>query len=70
MNTVKVSSKYQVVIPKEVREQMDLKPGQEFHVLWMNGAIEFIPVVDPKDLFGITKDNPVIFERDETERRL
>ena len=70
MNTVKVSSKYQVVIPKEVREQMELKPGQEFHVLWMHGGIQFIPVVDPRSLRGITKDDPIVFERDETEREL
>ena len=70
MNTVKVSSKCQVVIPKEVREQMDLKPGQEFHVLWMHGGIQFIPVRPVQELRGLFKDNPVVFERDETERDL
>ena len=70
MNTVRVSSKYQVVIPREVREQMDLKPGQEFHVLSFGSHIEFIPVRPARELRGLFKDNPVAFERDETDREL
>ena len=34
MNTVTISSKYQVVIPSPIRKQFDLKPGQR---------IQFIP---------------------------
>jgi AbrB family looped-hinge helix DNA binding protein len=32
MNTVTISSKYQVVIPRPIREQFNLKPGQKNHV--------------------------------------
>ena len=32
METVKVSPKFQVVIPKKVREQLQLKPGQELQI--------------------------------------
>mgnify|MGYP006279861721 CR=1 FL=1 len=33
MKTVKISSKYQMVIPQEVRENMDLKPGQKIELI-------------------------------------
>jgi AbrB family looped-hinge helix DNA binding protein len=33
MESVRLSSKYQVVIPRRVRESMDLRPGQKVHVL-------------------------------------
>ena len=70
MDTVTVSPKFQVVIPKAVREQMDLKPGQEFHVLWLGSHIEFIPVRPAREFRGIFKGREIDFERDETERDL
>ncbi len=39
VETVKVSPKYQVVIPKKVREQLQLKPGVELHVYVLDGTI-------------------------------
>ena len=41
METVKVSPKFQVVIPKKVREELHLKPGQELNVYIMDGTIRF-----------------------------
>lgn len=38
MPSVKVSSKYQVVIPEDVRRGMQIKPGQEFEV-WAEGNV-------------------------------
>jgi AbrB family looped-hinge helix DNA binding protein len=43
MGRTKVSPKYQVVIPKDIREQVDVRPGQEFHVLTKGGIISFVP---------------------------
>ena len=43
MNRIKVSSKYQVVIPKEVRARMDIRPGQEFQVIAKRGVITLVP---------------------------
>ena len=40
MNTVTVSPKYQVVIPKAVREALSLEPGQRLQVLVIEGRIE------------------------------
>jgi len=41
METVKVSPKFQVVIPKKVREELQLKPGQELNVYIMDRTIRF-----------------------------
>lgn len=43
MGTVKVSPKYQVVIPREVREKIHLKKGQEMVVIVKGGIVSFIP---------------------------
>lgn len=55
MNTVKVSPKYQVVIPKEVRESMGIKPGQEVAVLRYRGRIELIPMSPVKEMRGFLR---------------
>ena len=41
--TVKVSPKYQVVIPESVRQQTGIKPGMEVNVLVKSGVIYVIP---------------------------
>jgi AbrB family looped-hinge helix DNA binding protein len=43
MSRTKVSSKYQVVIPKDVRTRIDLHPGQEFQVIAKGGVITLVP---------------------------
>ena len=43
MEAVKISPKFQVVIPKNVREAMKLIPGQRMQVLQYEGRIELIP---------------------------
>ena len=55
MNTVKVSPKYQIVILKEVREALDLRPGQEVAVLRYRERIELIstrPIKEMRSLLG------------------
>lgn len=44
MTTVTISPKYQVVIPKRIRERLDLHPGQQVQVLEYGDRIEFMPV--------------------------
>lgn len=44
MQPVKISSKYQVVIPREVREQFNLKPGQKLVFIPYNGTLRVIIV--------------------------
>ena len=43
MARTRVSSKYQVVIPKEVRSRADVRPGQEFQVIAKGGVIALVP---------------------------
>ena len=43
MGRTKVSSKYQIVIPKDVRERADIRVGQEFHVIVKGGQITLVP---------------------------
>ena len=64
MQTVTVSPKFQVVIPREVRESMHLRPGQKMHVIEHNGRIEFIPDRDISELRGFIKGINTDFERD------
>jgi AbrB family looped-hinge helix DNA binding protein len=55
MKHVTVSSKFQVVIPREVRESMDIRPGTRFQVLQYENRIELIPLREPKSLRGFIK---------------
>ena len=66
--TVKLSPKYQVVIPKDVRESMDLKPGAEFNVFGYGDRIELIPVGDIRELRGFLKGIDTTVERDDEDR--
>ncbi len=55
MATVTISPKYQVVIPKEIREKMGLLPGQKVQVILYDERIEFIPVRPMKKMRGFLK---------------
>ena len=44
MESATVSTKYQVVIPKKVREELGIQPGQKVHVIPYQGRIELIPL--------------------------
>lgn len=43
MARTKVSSKYQVVIPKDVRERAGIRVGQEFQVITKGGSVTLVP---------------------------
>ena len=55
MDTVKVSPKFQVVIPKQVREQLKLRPGEELQVYVLDAAIHLHRPRSIQDLRGIAK---------------
>ena len=63
--TVTVSPKYQVVIPRKVRESLQLRPGQKMQVVEYEGRIEFIPEKDIAELRGFLKGINTEFEREE-----
>jgi AbrB family looped-hinge helix DNA binding protein len=53
MTAVTVSPKYQVVIPKEVRESMGIFSGQKIQVLTYQNRIELIPIKPMKKMKGL-----------------
>lgn len=65
MTAVALSPKYQVVIPKDVRRQIPIKPGQKFEVIAFQGHIELVPVVPIRKLRGIAKGISTTVERDD-----
>ncbi len=44
MTVVTLSSRYQVVIPREVRATLGLKPGQKLRAIPFKGRVELIPL--------------------------
>jgi AbrB family looped-hinge helix DNA binding protein len=65
METVTLSSKFQVVIPKEVRERMKLKPGTRFRVIDIGGRVELIPIRPATEMRGRFKDIDTEIERED-----
>ena len=55
MYTAKISSKYQVVIPREVREQFGLKPGQRIAFIPYNKTLRVVIVPAIEEAQGILK---------------
>ncbi len=52
MKVVTVSSKFQVTIPREIRQSMGLQPGTRLLVIKYENRIQLIPVKEPKILRG------------------
>lgn len=55
METVKVSPKYQVVIPRAIRESMGIRAGQRVQVLQYQDRIELMPIRPVKTMRGFLK---------------
>ena len=66
METVKVSPKFQVVIPRQIRKSLGIKPGTKVHVFQYEDRIEYIPVKKAKQMRGFLKgiDTTVKREKD------
>jgi len=64
MQTVTVSPKFQVVIPKSIREALKLRPGQKMTVIEYDGRIELIPNRDISELRGFIRGINTRLERE------
>ena len=64
MKAVTVSPKFQIVIPKEIRESMGITSGQKIQVLTYKNRIELIPVKPMKKLKGFLSGINTDVERD------
>ncbi len=68
MSTVIVSSKYQVVIPEEIRSRLKLKAGQKVVMLEKDGVVHVIPVRPMREVRGFAKGVDTKDIRDESDR--
>ena len=64
MTTVTVSPKYQVVIPKEIRQELNLKPGQKLQIIQFGDRIEFLLLKNIKNVRGFLKGINTAIERE------
>jgi AbrB family looped-hinge helix DNA binding protein len=65
MRTITISSKYQVVIPKDIRDSIGLKAGEKLEVITYGSRIELVPVQSIKRLKGKFKGINTTIAREE-----
>ena len=65
MNTVTLSAKFQVVIPRAVREALRLTAGEKLRVIHCAGRVEFIPVRPMRKLRGFLRGMDTLIERED-----
>jgi len=64
MTIVTISPKYQVLIPKEIRQKLKLKPGQKLQIIELDDRIEFIPLKNIKEARGFLRGINTEIERE------
>ncbi|MEE8523649.1 MAG: AbrB/MazE/SpoVT family DNA-binding domain-containing protein [Thermoanaerobaculia bacterium] len=65
MSAVTISPKFQVVIPKDVREQLRLRPGQKVEAIAYDGRIELIPIRPVREMRGFVRGIDTTIERED-----
>lgn len=65
MSTVTISPKFQVVIPREIREALRLEAGQKMQAFALDGRVEFVPIKPPRSLRGMARGIDTSVNRDE-----
>ena len=65
METVTISPKFQIVIPKQIREALKLKPGQKVQAFVFGNRIELVPVEPIEKLRGFARGIDTNVPRDE-----
>jgi AbrB family looped-hinge helix DNA binding protein len=67
MKPVTISSRYRVVIPREIREQFDLKPGQKIIFVPDNGTLRVVVIRSIRDARGMLKGMNIDDIREEVD---
>ena len=68
MDTVTISSKYQMVIPRAIREKWNIKPSQKVRLIVFGNRLEVVPVRDIREARGFLKGMSSDIEREEEDR--
>ncbi len=68
MEEVTISSKYQVVIPRDVRKQLHLKVGQKMRVVVTGQSVNLVPAIPLSEMRGFLKGMDKSGIREEEER--
>ncbi len=68
MDTVTLSPKFQVVIPRRIRERMNLNPGEKIEVIGYDDRIELVPIRPMSEMRGFLQGLDATFEREEKDR--
>jgi AbrB family looped-hinge helix DNA binding protein len=68
MDAVTVSSKFQIVIPRRIRETLDIHAGQKVQLMVYDNRIVVIPVESPRQARGFLKGIDATVEREEDDR--
>jgi AbrB family looped-hinge helix DNA binding protein len=68
MDTVTISSKFRVAIPKAIRTRLNLRAGQKLHAMVYEDRVELVPVRPARQLRGFLSgiDTTVPREQDRT----
>ena len=64
MTTITISPKFQIVIPKAIRDRMGLRPGQKVQAIAYDDRIELIPIRHMKEMRGFLRGIDTSVERD------
>ncbi|HOE16670.1 MAG TPA: AbrB/MazE/SpoVT family DNA-binding domain-containing protein [Syntrophorhabdaceae bacterium] len=64
MEAVKISPKFQVVIPKKLRDALQLSPGQKIQMVVFGNRIEMIPLRQISEMKGFLKGIKTTVERE------
>ena len=65
MSTVTLSSTFEVLIPQDIRESLQLTPGEKLQVLHFAGRVELIPIRPIQSMRGFLPGMDTTIERDE-----
>jgi AbrB family looped-hinge helix DNA binding protein len=68
METTTISSKFQVVIPRKIREQYHLRPGQKLVFIPYKNSLRIVIVPPIEEGYGFLEGIETTVERDEEER--
>ncbi len=64
MITITISRRFQIVIPKAIREMLKLRPGQKIQAIPYDDRIELIPVRRMKEMRGFLRGVETSVERE------